>query len=126
VYSDTLFHNAGVGMGKEKPDLGRGKFLTDAAAKGNQPAPAEALALQGAFKTPSLRGAALSGPYFHDGSVATLEAAVDTMIAGGRSNAHLDAKLKPARLSAKQRAELLAFLESLTPDNKPYARPVLP
>src|SRR4029077_7695881 len=37
VFSDGLFHNVGVGMGAEKPDLGRGKFLVDAAAKANQP-----------------------------------------------------------------------------------------
>ena len=86
----------------------------------------EAETLQGAFKTPTLRGAALSGPYFHDGSAATLEAAVDFMVAGGTPNPHLDPKLKPARLSAKQRADLIEFLKSLTPDNAPYTRPTLP
>ena len=126
LYSDTLFHNVGVGANNEKPDLGRGKFLADAAAKAGQPAPGDAETLQGAFKTPSLRGAALSGPYFHDGSVATLEAAVDFMLAGGTPNPHLDPKLKPARLSAKQRADLFEFLKSLTPSNAPYPRPTLP
>jgi len=126
VFSDGLFHNVGVGTAAEKPDLGRGKILADAAAKANQPAPADAATLQSAFKTPTLRGAALSGPYFHDGSVKTLEEAVDKMIAGGTANAHLDEKLKPAKLSAKERGDLLAFLKSLTPDHKPYPRPTLP
>jgi cytochrome c peroxidase len=126
MYSDGLFHNVGVGMTAEKPDLGRGKILADAAAKANQPAPADATTLQGAFKTPTLRGATLSGPYFHDGGVKTFEEAVDKMIAGGTANPHLDEKLKPAKLSAKERADLLAFLKALTPDNRPYPRPTLP
>ena len=126
VFSDGLFHNVGVGSGATKPDLGRGKILADAAAKANQPAPPDVEKLQGAFKTPTLRGAALSGPYFHDGHVKTLEEAVDAMIKGGTPNPHLDEKLKPATLTPKERGDLLAFLKSLTPDNKPYKRPALP
>jgi cytochrome c peroxidase len=126
VFSDTLFHNVGIGMDKEKPDLGRGKILVDNAAKASEPPPADADAMQGAFKTPSLRGVALTYPYFHDGRAATLEEAVDLMLKGGTPNAHLDEKLKPRELTAKQRTELLAFLKSLTPDTKPYKRPTLP
>jgi cytochrome c peroxidase len=126
LFSDTLFHNVGIGMDKEKPDLGRGKILADNAAKASQPAPPEAEKQQGAFKTPSLRGLALTFPYFHDGRVANLEEAVDLMVKGGIANPHLDEKLKPHTLTAKQRTELLAFLKSLTPDNKPYTRPTLP
>jgi cytochrome c peroxidase len=126
VFSDGLFHNVGVGMAAEKPDLGRGKILADAAAKAKEPAPPEAETLQGAFKTPTLRGITLSWPYFHDGHVKTLEEAVDAMIKGGTPNPHLDEKLKPAKLTAKQRADLLAFLKALTPEKKPYPRPALP
>jgi cytochrome c peroxidase len=126
VYSDTLFHNVGVGMTAEKPDLGRGKLLADAAAKANAPAPAEAEKLQGAFKTPSLRGVVLTWPYFHDGHAKTLEESVDKMIRGGTPNPHLDEKLKPAELTPKQRADLLAFLKALTPESKAYPRPALP
>ena len=126
LFSDALFHNVGIGLDKEKPDLGRGKILGDAAAKAGQAAPPEADKLQGAFKTPSLRGVALSFPYFHDGRAATLEEAVDLMIAGGIENPHRDEKLKPVTLTKTERAELLAFLKSLTPDKKPYPRPKLP
>jgi cytochrome c peroxidase len=126
TFSDGLFHNVGVGMDKEKPDAGRGKILADAAVKASQPAPPDAEKLQGAFKTPTLRGAALSGPYFHDGSVAVFDEAVEAMIKGGKPNPHLDEKLKPANLTPKQRADLFTFLKSLTPDNKPYPRPNLP
>jgi cytochrome c peroxidase len=126
TFSDGLFHNVGIGMDKPTPDAGRGKILADAAAKANQPAPPDAQKLQGAFKTPTLRGAELSGPYFHDGSVTLFMDAVDAMIAGGKPNAHLDEKLKPAKLTRQQKADLVAFLKSLTPENKPYPRPTLP
>jgi cytochrome c peroxidase len=126
VLSDGLFHNVGIGVGAEKPDLGRGKILSDAAAKNNTAAPPEAETLQGAFKTPSLRGVGLTFPYFHDGSVKTLEEAVDLMIKGGHANPKLDEKLKPATLTAQQRSDLLAFLKAVTPESKPYKRPTLP
>jgi len=124
--ADTDFHNVGIGFDREKPDLGRGKFLADAASKAGTAAPAEAEKLQGAFKTPSLRGIALSAPYFHDGRAATLEEAVDLVVKGGIANPHLDEKLKPKELTDAQRQDLLAFLRALTPKPKPYKRPKLP
>jgi cytochrome c peroxidase len=126
LFTDTLFHNIGIGFDTEKPDLGRGKFLADAAAKKNEPAPKEAEELKGAFKTPTLRGIALSAPYFHDGRAETLEQAVDLMLAGGIDNPHRDGKLQAAKITAKQRTQLLAFLKALTPETKPYTRPALP
>lgn len=126
VYSDTLFHNVGIGFDKENPDLGRGKHVADTAAKAGKPAPPEAETLKGAFKTPSLRGVALTAPYFHDGRAKTLEEAVDLMLKGGIPNPHLDEKLKAWPVTAKQREQLLAFLKSITPEPKPYSRPSLP
>jgi cytochrome c peroxidase len=105
LYSDTLFHNVGIGSDRAAPDPGHGA---------------------GAFKTPSLRGVALTAPYFHDGRAKTLEEAVDLMLGGGIANPHLDPKLQPARLTPAQRADLIAFLKSLTPANRPYPRPTLP
>ena len=126
AFTDFDFHNVGIGFDTEKPDLGRGKHLTDAAAKAGTPAPAEAAKLSGAFKTPTLRGIGLTGPYFHDGRAGTLEEAVDLMLKGGVPNPGLDEKLKPATLTAQQREQLLAFLRALTPRSVPYARPTLP
>jgi cytochrome c peroxidase len=126
LLSDTDFHNVGIGFDGEKPDPGRGKILADAAAKEGKPAPPEAETLQGAFKTPSLRGVALSAPYFHDGRTASLEEAVDLVLKGGIPNPHLDEKLKPKEITPEQRQELLAFLGSLTPKQERYKRPKLP
>jgi cytochrome c peroxidase len=116
LFSDTLFHNVGVGYEKETPDPGRGKVVS------------EDPKMMGAFKTPSLRGVALTGPYFHDGHAKTLEEAVDFMLKGGIPNPNLDEKLKPKQLTPEQRRDLLAFLRSLTPSDskKPYRRPTLP
>jgi cytochrome c peroxidase len=126
LFSDTLFHNVGIGTDKEKPDMGRGQILADAATKANQPVTDEIKKQMGAFKTPSLRGVALSGPYFHDGRAATLEEAMDAMLKGGIKNDNLDEKLQVWPVTPEQRKDLLAFLNSLTPANKPYKRPQLP
>lgn len=125
LYTDTLYHNIGIGMDAEKPDLGRGGYLVQQAEAAGTPPPAEAASTQGAFKTPTLRGVALSAPYFHDGSAATLEDAVDVMLGGGKPNAHLDPKLRKWPYTPEQREQLLAFLRALTPDTS-YERPKLP
>ena len=126
LFSDTLFHNVGIGFDKPTPDMGRGKIVSDAAAKAGKPAPQDAQSLMGAFKTPSLRGVALTGPYFHDGRAKTLEEAMDLMLKGGIPNKHLDEKLKAWPVTAAQRRDLLAFLNSLTPAVRTHKRPTIP
>lgn len=113
LFSDTLFHNVGIGTDKENPDPGRGKVVADEK-------------MLSAFKTPSLRGVALTGPYFHDGRSKTLEESVDLILKGGIANKNLDEKLKPHEVTPAQRKELLAFLNALTPEQKPHPRPTLP
>jgi cytochrome c peroxidase len=119
LFSDTLFHNTGVGFDKPMPDMGRGKVL----AAANAP---DADAMQGAFKTPSLRSVADHGPYFHDGRAKTLDEAVDFMLKGGLQNPHLDEKLKARNITPQERAQLIAFLKSISPEEKPFDRPQLP
>jgi cytochrome c peroxidase len=116
LFSDTLFHNVGVGYEKETPDPGRGKVMS------SDPK------MMGAFKTPSMRGVALTGPYFHDGTAKNLEEAVDFMLKGGRKNPNLDERLQVYPVTARQRADLLTFLRALTPADakKRYPRPTLP
>ena len=126
VGSDTLFHNVGIGYDKEKPDPGRGAILQAAAQRASRALTSEEEKQMGAFKTPTLRGIALSGPYFHDGRAKTLDEAVDLMLKGGIKNDKLDEKLQPKTLTPAQRRQLMAFLNSMTPENKPYKRPTLP
>lgn len=103
LYSDLAFHNAGVGF--NKPEAQRDHGRRDATKDPKD---------EGKFKTPSLRDVAVTGPYFHDGSVKTLEEAIDLMAAGGVKNPNLDIRLRPQKLSAKDKAALKAFLEALT------------
>jgi cytochrome c peroxidase len=80
----------------------------------------------GKFKAPTLRNVALTAPYMHDGSVATLDDVITHYSAGGRTisngahagvgrdNPNKSATLKGFTLTAAQRQDLLAFLGSLT------------
>jgi cytochrome c peroxidase len=84
------------------------------------------LADVGKFKTPSLRNVALTGPYMHDGSAATLEEVLDHYAAGGRTiptgpyagqghgNPYRDVRMTGIVLTLQNRQDLIAFLRSLT------------
>jgi cytochrome c peroxidase len=102
LLTDQQFHNIGIGMDAAEPDLGRFRVT-------------KADADRGAFKTPTLLDVGKSAPYFHNGSVATLEEAVDLMVGGGIENQWLDrTNLQKITLTPEDRADLLAFLRSLT------------
>ena len=118
LYTDKSFHNIGIGMDKEMPDLGRGKILAD-----KQDPQAEAMT--GAFKTPTLRSVADTAPYFHDGSAKTLEQAVDVLLKGGIDNPHKDEKMKARTITGPEKGALIAFLKALSPPVK-FERPKLP
>jgi cytochrome c peroxidase len=68
----------------------------------------------GRFRVPTLRNAALTAPYMHDGSLASLEQVLDHYSRGGHKNAHKDSRIRPLSLSPSERADLIHFLESLT------------
>ncbi|HEU5236669.1 MAG TPA: cytochrome c peroxidase [Pyrinomonadaceae bacterium] len=114
LFTDFQYHNVGIGMDQKEPDVGRFKVS-------NNPKDT------GAFKTPTLRDIAKSAPYFHDGSVATLEAAVDLMLAGGKPNQYLDkTNLQKHDLTPEQKADLIAFLKSLSVSDCKVTKPPLP
>lgn len=73
---------------------------------------------EGAFKTPSLRNVALSGPYMHNGQLATLEDVVDFYDRGGDAPGTFSGTraetIQPLNLSAKQRKALVELLEAMT------------
>lgn len=69
----------------------------------------------GKFRVPTLRNIAVTAPYMHDGSIATLDEVIDHYAAGGRTpNPNRSTGLRPFTLTAAERQDLLAFLESLT------------
>jgi cytochrome c peroxidase len=99
--ADEQYHNLGVGMDKPEPDLGR--FVVTKDEKDT-----------GAFKTPTVRNVALTAPYMHDGSVATLEEVVAWYDKGGHPNPHLSDKIKPLNLSDEEEADLVEFMKACT------------
>jgi cytochrome c peroxidase len=99
--TDNKFHNLGVGMNQPKPDLGR--FEVTRLAEDT-----------GAFRTPSLRNVELTGPYMHDGSLRSLEEVIEFYVQGGIPNPYLSNEMNPLNLSGEDKADLLAFLKSLT------------
>lgn len=70
----------------------------------------------GRFRAPTLRNVALTAPYMHDGSIATLGEVIDHYAAGGRAagSPAKDPRLRGFALAPGEKADLLAFLESLT------------
>ena len=108
LFTDDGLHNTGVG-GND-----RGQFEVTGLPQD-----------RGRFKTPSLRNVVLTAPYMHNGSFATLESVVEFYNRGGRPNPNLDPAIRPLRLSAGERTDLVAFLRALEGEalTKPPPRP---
>ncbi len=70
----------------------------------------------GEFKTPGLRNVALSAPYMHNGSLATLRDVVRHYSELNKERLHADGEriLRPLKLAPSEIDDLVAFLESLT------------
>lgn len=102
-FTDQAFHDIGLPPAPERPggDRGRGTVLDLPAA-------------YFAFKTPGLRDLARRAPYMHDGALATLADVVAHYESGIAARPSLSRDLKTISLSASERADLLAFLETLS------------
>ncbi|MET0339466.1 MAG: MbnH family di-heme enzyme [Polyangiales bacterium] len=96
--------------------------LYDVDGAGSYPAPntgvhsvSNRLEDMGMFKAPTLRNIALTAPYMHDGSLKTLSDVLDHYAAGGRArSARTDPLMIGFALTGEERADVIAFLESLT------------
>ena len=114
-FTDNAFHNIGVGMNAKEPDGGRqvvSKMLGD----------------RGAFKTPTLRDIARTGPYMHDGHLKTLAEVVEYYHRGGTPNEQLDEEIFELNLTAEEKQDLVKFLsEGLSSSRYPLVTaPELP
>jgi cytochrome c peroxidase len=72
---------------------------------------------RGKFKVPGLRNVAVTAPYMHDGSIATLAGVLEQYEHGGRGDPTTDPQIQPLGLSDSDKQDLLAFLESLTDES---------
>ena len=79
------------------------------------PTPDFRAAVNGAFKVPGLRNVELTGPYMHNGGMATLEQVVEFYNRGGNfENPELDPDIEPLGLTSQEKSDLVAFLKALT------------
>ena len=112
-FTDNGFHNIGVKPTKDEDDLGRFAVKKVAINKG-------------AFKTPTLRDVALTAPYMHNGLYRTLEDVVEHYDRGGDVTDNLSPNMSPLNLSAQEKADLVAFMKTLTGKPIQVAIPQLP
>jgi cytochrome c peroxidase len=107
LLSDLEFHDTGVAeLGPNVPavDLGLGDVTSNASDAGR-------------FLTPSLRNVAPTGPYMHDGALATLTDVVEFYRGGGVGAGYSgvrDPRIVPLDLGDDDVLDLVAFLETLT------------
>lgn len=66
------------------------------------------------YRTPSLRNVALTSPYMHDGSIATLEEVVAFYAEGGGGDPAQDPRTRSVQLTESDQEALVAFLQTLT------------
>lgn len=100
-FTDEALHNTGVGAANRGPGAsGDGQTAGDPE--------------RDAFKTPTLRGVAISAPYFHDGSAKTLRDVVDHYRRGGVPGAKLDPLIAPIEMTDNDVDNLVALLRALS------------
>ena len=111
--ADEKYHNLGIGMDAEKPDVGR---FSESGVEADT----------GAFKTPTIRNVAMTAPYMHDGSLATLLDVVEHYNKGGSANPHLSDKVQKLELTDQEKQDLVAFMEACTGELPKVATDRLP
>ena len=98
LFNDFSFHDIGL---PNRADVGRFR-LTSLNSDSS------------AFKTPTLRNIAITKPYMHDGSLATLDEVVDFYVKGGENFRHKDGLIRPFVITPQEKSDLVSFLQSLT------------
>ena len=132
IGSDNRFHNIGVSARHQDFEGLAKRALGELGKGGDTQAAIDRLALEtdmselgrfvvtknrsdvGAFKTEQIRNVALTAPYMHDGSLASLWDVVDHYNRGGEANPFLDGGIEPLALSEAEINQLVAFLFALT------------
>jgi len=137
LFTDNRFHNIGVGVNRIQNEINdfAPRFLqakadgvdVDNAVLSNPKASelgrfavSSTLDEIGSFKTSTLRNIAVTAPFMHDGSLKTLSDVVDHYNNGGITdpkshvNDFLSGGIRPLELTDREKADLVAFLESLT------------
>jgi cytochrome c peroxidase len=111
AFTDSSFHDIGSATGD---DIGRGKLFKTS------------VKLRYAFKTPTLRDVTRRAPYMHDGSVATLREVIDLYDRGGIERPSRSNLIFPLKLTEAEKADLMAFLQTLTGKPEQTPMPIVP
>jgi cytochrome c peroxidase len=98
-FTDYSFKNNGLYL--MYPDSGRARITTLTSDVGK-------------FKVPSLRNIALTAPYMHDGSLATLEAVIEHYNSGGKPHPNKSGLIQPLNLTAQEKQDIVNFLKALS------------
>lgn len=108
TFTALFYHNLGVGMDQQDPDLGRYEVTKLESNKGM-------------FKVPTVRDVKDTAPYMHDGSIKTLEEVIELYDKGGIQNPYLSREMYgKLNLTKQEKADLLAFMvEGLSSDDQP-------
>jgi cytochrome c peroxidase len=132
LFTDDDFHNLGVGAAgidfaaaarKAAREAAGGKSLDDLSLTDAEVSELGRFLVTkeerhlGAFKTPQLRNVALTAPYMHDGSEPTLASVIELYDRGGNPNPYIDGGIRPLGLTAQEKADLVALLETFTSDD---------
>jgi cytochrome c peroxidase len=110
-FTNNQFHN--IGLGFERARHPGASIQSDAGRMEITRSPEH----RWQFRTPSLRNVALTAPYMHDGSLATLRDVVDWYDRGGSEDPARHPFVHHLGLSETQKLQLIAFLRSLTGEN---------
>ncbi len=137
LFTDNRFHNVGIGISNIQADVPKlateflmakatlsevdKKVLSDKrSSELGRFAVTKGLDDLGSFKTPTLRNIALTAPYMHDGSLATLKEVMVHYNNGGVTkegdpvNDFLSGGIRPLLLTDSEIDDLVAFMEALT------------
>lgn len=137
LFTDNRFHNIGVGINRIQgevaqfapaflkakatgADVDKTVLANPKASELGRFAVTETLDEIGAFKTSTLRNVAVTAPFMHDGSLATLRDVVEHYNNGGVTkktdavNDFLSGGIRPLDLTEQEISDLVAFLETLT------------
>ena len=112
-FADDSYRNTGIEWARMNGQLGSAKTTPDLGCFEVTGREADRYA----FRVPTLRNVALTFPYMHDGSLATLRDVVDFYDAGSGNDPTREMRLRRLNLGERQKAQLIAFLESLTSIN---------
>jgi cytochrome c peroxidase len=124
TFTDDKFHSVGIGKSKPSPEMASAAVRASALSRQDVDrlvvSDGDIAALGrfnvtkkpgdiGQYRTPSLRNVARTAPYMHDGSISTLEEAVDLEIYYRSVQ-----RGRTIVLTAQEKADVVAFLRSLS------------